>query len=104
MICAGDVEHHRATYAVFLCNSDSGFHVRQLARDDDLIRRIDVGDIDIFIRGEPAHIIFQATNHSRHPALRCCARCIHEFAALLHELQPCCKIERARRCVRGDFP
>ena len=42
MICAGNIEHHRAAYAVFLGDADSGFHVRQLAGNDDLIRCIDV--------------------------------------------------------------
>ena len=85
MIRAGNVEHHRATNTVFLRNTDSGFHPRHLPGNNDLVRRIDVGDVNIFIRGELAHIIFQSTNHSGHPALRSCTCLVHEFAALLHK-------------------
>src|SRR6059058_2722016 len=72
MIGAGDIEHHRAANTVFLRDADRGFHIRQLAGNNDLIGRIDVGDINIFIRGEPAHVVFQPANHSGHPALRAC--------------------------------
>ena len=85
MIGAGNIEHHCAANTVFLRDADSGFHIRQLAGNDDLIGRIDVGNINIFIRGEPAHIVFQAANHGGHPALRGCASFVHKFAALLHK-------------------
>ena len=52
MIRACNIEHHRAAYTVFLRDTDSGFYVCQFTRNDDLIGRIDVGYINIFIRGE----------------------------------------------------
>ena len=70
MIRAGNIEHRRATNAVFLRHADSDFHFRQLAGNDDLTRRIDVGNIDIFIRGQPAHIVFLPADHGRHRASR----------------------------------
>ena len=70
----------------------------------DLFRRINIGDIDIFVGSESPNIVLLAADHRSHPAKRCRAGFIHEFTTLLHKLQPGREIERACRRVRSHFP
>ena len=104
MICARDVKHHRAANAILFRYTDRRLDFCQLARDYDLVYCINVGNVDIFICGKPAHVVFQPADHRRHASKRCCARFIHKFGALLDKLQACSKIECTSGCVRSYFP
>ena len=103
MISARHVEQRRAPNAVFLGHANRSFDFRELARNHDLPRRIDVGNIDIFIRSQLAHLIFQPADHRRHSADCCRASFIHQFAALLYQFQSRCEIECSCSSVRGHF-
>ena len=103
MIRAGHIEQCGPPNAIFFRHANRRLHFCQFPRNHDLRRGINVGHIDVFIRGQLAHLIFVRADHRRHAAYRCRARFIHQLAAFLHELQSTLEIEGSGRGVRCHF-
>ena len=103
MIRAGNVQHCCPANSVLLRHGHGCFDFRQLARNHDLSRRINVRDIDVFVVGQLPHRIFIGANHRRHSAGRGRTRFLHQLAALLNKAQTVFEGESFTRRMGGQF-
>ena len=103
MISACHVEQRRSSNPVFFGNADRRLHFGKLAGNDDLTRRVDVGDIDVLIGCKLTNVVLLAADQRRHSTQGCGTSLVHQLASLLHQFQTFGKIECPSRGMRGHF-
>ena len=99
----GDGEFHRLPRAVFLREGDGHDDFRSLAREDDLPRSVDIGDIHIGGGGEFADAVLLSADDGGHSAVGSLAGLLHGAGALVHEAKSGFKIKSPRSGVGGEF-